>query len=175
MLDADITKINNKNFQFIHIVGAHLPFKYDINLNKIEKGTYTNIIDSSITVLEKFLKRLKENDVYDNSVIIVMADHGYGKTINDRSNPILYIKGKNEKHNYKVSNIKVSFIDLIPAFKQLINGDKTDKIFNEVNGQERRYLLYEYTNPDVLIEEIQKGNAWDEDTIVESGKKFISG
>jgi hypothetical protein len=104
-----------------------------------------------------------------------MADHGYGKTIKDRSNPILYIKGKNEKHDYRVSNKKISFVDLIPAFKQLINGDKTDKIFNEVNAQERRYLLYEYTNPDILIEEFQKGHAWEDDTIYESGKKFISG
>ena len=175
ILDNNVNIIEEKNFQFIHIIGAHLPFKYDINLNVIENGKYKNILDASITVLEKFLNQLKENNVYNNSVIVIMADHGYGKTIRDRSNPILYIKGKNEKHSYRVSEKKVSFVDLIPAFKQLINGDKTDKIFNEVNGQERRYLLYEYTNPDILIEEIQKGNAWNEDTIVESGKKFISG
>jgi phosphoglycerol transferase MdoB-like AlkP superfamily enzyme len=173
--DKKINIVDKKMFKFIHIEGGHVPFVYDINLNTIENGTYEQNLDASITVLETYINRLKENNVYDNSVIVVMADHGYGTSVYDRYNPILYIKGLNKKHNFEVSDKKISFVDLIVAFNQLIDGNKTDTIFIGLNNKERRYLLYDYTNPSVLIEEIQKGKAWNSETIVESGKKFISG
>lgn len=173
--DKKINIVDKKMFKFIHIEGGHVPFVYDINLNTIENGTYEQNLDASITILEAYINRLKENNVYDNSVIVVMADHGYGTSVHDRYNPILYIKGLNEKHNFEVSDKKISFVDLIVAFNQLIDGDKTDTIFIGLNNKERRYLLYDYTNPGVLIEEIQKGEVWNSETIVESGKKFISG
>ena len=51
-----------------------------------------------VKIIEQF-SRLKEKGVYDNSIIIVLADHGYIEGRDDgRQNPILYIKGLNEHH-----------------------------------------------------------------------------
>ena len=45
---------------------------------------------------EWFGSKLKEAGVWDNSVIIVLADHGYEPTgkLEGRQNPILYIKNQ---------------------------------------------------------------------------------
>ena len=75
----DINIVDNKYFQFIHIEGGHTPFNYDENVNRIseEEGTYEQKLRATLKIINSFIKRLKENNVYDNSAIIIMADHGY--------------------------------------------------------------------------------------------------
>ena len=168
-----INVTDKNNFHFIHIEGAHVPLKYDIDLNVVENGTYEGNIDSCITILETYLNKLKETNVYDNSVIVIMSDHGYGDSLYDRTNPILYIKGFNEKHDYRVSDKKISFVDLSKAFNELLDLKETDEIFADLDNSERRYLLYEYTNPDKLIEYIQYGQADNLDSMKKTGEEFI--
>lgn len=163
--------VTGNNFQFIHLEGGHVPFIYDANVNVIEDGTYDGNIDACITIIETYLNKLKDNNVYDNSVIVIMADHGYG-AINERQNPILYIKGINEKHSYRVSDKKISYVDLIPAFNQLIDGDSTDQIFNNLDNEERRFLFYLFSDPSLITEQVSKGNAWDSSTIYDTGVTY---
>ncbi len=167
-----ITKTSGNNFKFIHLEGAHNPKRYDINLNIVEKGSYLGNIDASITVLETYLKRLKDNGVYDNSVIVIMSDHGFKEVAYGRQNPILYIKGINEKHKYKVSSNKVSYGDLYTAFSQLIDGDKSDKLFTNTQDKERRYIFYEYNDAKHMREQTQVGKASNPKTLKDTGKKY---
>ena len=171
-LKKDLTLTTGNNFQYVHVEGAHVPFIYDVNLNKIEDGTYEDNVDACITMIEAYLNRLKENNVYDNSVIIIMADHGYRK-INARANPILYIKGINEKHEYRVSDKKISHLDLVSAFDKLIDGASTDEIFNELDNTKRRYLLYEFDKPNIIKEQILEGNAWNPDDFTFTGEEYL--
>ena len=69
---------NDNEFKFIHLEGGHAPFNLDENLDYIENGTYKQKIHGNLKYVKSFLDRLKKNKVYDNSVIVVMADHGYG-------------------------------------------------------------------------------------------------
>ena len=63
----------------------------------------------------EYIKRLKENGAYDNSVIIVMADHG-NTDLNDaddmlvRANPMFLVKGINEHHAFEKSDKPLSYI-----------------------------------------------------------------
>jgi len=170
----EIEKIDNKYFQFLHIEGAHTPFNYDENVNKIPEteGTYQLKIKATLNIVDTFINRLKENNVYDNSVIMVMADHGYWATT-DRHNPILYIKGINEHHEMVTSDIPVSYEDLIPAYLQLLDGQTSDKLFQNIDpNRVRRFIENAFEGEDNMIEYEVRGKAWDSAAIVKTGREF---
>lgn len=174
-IKEDLNVVDDKYFSFIHVVGAHPPFVYDEELVRhTEEGTYEDGVNASISIVNEYLKRLRENDMYDNSVIIVMSDHGNGEkeTTIDRSNPILYIKGINEKHDYEKSNKKISYANLNDAYMQLLKGDTSDKLFENLDNSKRRLIYSEIYNPE-LTEMVQTGNAWDTETLVETGTKYL--
>lgn len=170
----DIEVVNNKYFQFIHIEGGHVPFDYDENVNKIpeEEGTYRQKLKATLNIIDSFINRLKESNVYDNSVIIVMADHGYWAA-GGRQNPILYIKGIDEHHEMKTSDIPVSYEDLCNAYLELLKGNKTDNLFKDIpKGRVRRFIENAFKNEDKMIEYEQTGKAWDTSSIVATGREF---
>lgn len=171
----DFYKTKNNQFKFIHIEGAHVPFNIDKNMNSIENGTYAQKLEANITITKKYLDYLKENNIYDNANIIIMADHGYNLVPGavGRQNPILYIKGKNEKHELETSNKAISHEDLPSAYIDLLNNKKSNELFKDITeDRERRYLLYYYLDENHMVEYIQKGKAWNEKTMIPTGKEF---
>lgn len=165
----------NNQFKFIHIEGAHVPFNLDKDLNSISNGTYAQKLEANITITKKYLDYLKENNIYENANIIIMADHGYSLTTGaiGRQNPILYIKGKNEKHDLEISDKAISYEDLSKVYIDLLNNKKSNEIFNDISKErERRYLFYYYTEENHMVEYMQMGKAWDEKTLIPTGKEF---
>lgn len=167
----DIEIVENKNFKYIHIHGAHRPFRYDKDLNTIENATYETNNDACVTIVETYLNKLRESGVYDNSVIIVMADHGFGDTTADRLNPILFIKGFNEHHSYRESTKKVSYANLMDAFKDLMDGKSASQLFN-VDNTVRRFLYYKFYKPNVIYEQTLEGHASNSEALVPTGEKY---
>ena len=161
-------------FQFLHIEGGHYPWDTDENFNHKEKGTYEEKLVNSIKVLKKYLKLLKESGQYDNSVIIIMADHGNnGYDYVGRQNPILYIKGIDEHHDeLKISSKKVSFIDLNDSiYYDLLKGKKSTELLQDVsNNRIRRFIWYKYV--DKMYEQTLDGHAWESDKLKNTGKEY---
>ena len=167
-----LNKIDQNYFQFIHVEGGHTPFNYDENVNLIseDKGTYDMKLKTTAKVIEAYLNRLKENDAYDNSVIIVMADHGYYAHGNGRQNPILYIKGIDEHHEMNTSEIPVSYEDLTDTFTALLNGEKSENLFKDIDKSRIRKFLNNKCAKEASMKEYeQRGKAWDGDATVETG------
>ena len=172
--DNSVQLSNDKIFKFIHLEGAHVPFNQDKNLNRVN-GTYDDKLAATLTLINTYLNSLKENNVYDNSVIIVMSDHGYTlkKRPIGRQNPILFIKGLNEHHDMDKSDKKISYSDLNDAYIDLLNDKKSSELFSNIpSDRERRILLYEYLNENHMKEYLQKGHAWEDKMLVPTGKKF---
>lgn len=171
-----VEKDKQKFFKFIHVEGAHVPFDEDEELNKIDEneGTYEQKVASSLKLINSYINWLKENDVYDNSAIVILADHGYDyENIIGRQNPILYIKGIDEEHDMRESDKKVSYLDLANTFIDLMNGKKTDELFEDIDDdRERKFIWYEYTKENNMVEYVQTGNAWDKETAKTTGKKY---
>ena len=170
----DFKTSKNNQFKFIHLEGAHVPFNLDKDLNRISGGTYDQKVESNIVLTGKFLSYLKKNNVYDNSNIIVMADHGYNMLeAIGRQNPILFIKGKNEKHDLKISDKAISYDDLQSAYSDLLDHEKSINLFSDISSKRsRRYLFYYYGKEDNMVEYIQKGKAWDTNAMKKTGKEF---
>lgn len=131
-----------KAFRVYHLYGMHQPYIY--NSECVFTGDTTSFEEnymSNIVAVDKFLKDIKEKDLYDNSAIIVCADHGYeykdDKPYNQ--NPLLLIKGINEKHAFRISETKATYEYLTDIYNNLINGKNAE---NSVNGYEERYYYW---------------------------------
>lgn len=172
-----ITYTDQKCFRFFHIEGAHVPFRYDKDVNVIENGTYEQNIEASIKIADTYLKKLKRADAYDQSVIIVMSDHGYEWKEGypyGRQNPLLMIKGIDENHEMQISNAPISYDDLQSAYEKLLKGTAGSSVFEwkEKDQRERRYLWFRYLEEDHMIEYLQTGKASDPDTMRPTGREF---
>ena len=177
-LDQKAEIVNDNEFKYIHLEGAHFPFDSDKNFNKVEKGTYEDKIEASIKIIEKYLQYLKDNNIYDNSAIIIISDHGFWynttkENLLRRQNPMLYIKGVNEKHEMQTSDISVSFEDFQDICKELLNGKQSSEIFENIDtSKPRRFLLQYVGSYDYMEEYYQHGYANDFTTLEETGNVY---
>ena len=134
-------------FQFVHVEGAHLPMNYDEELNEVEIGTYRQKVAASIKLIDTYIQRLKNNLSYNNSVIIVMSDHGYYDNVDQdnnlpRFNPILLIKGINEQHDLIKSDLPISYInDLMNAYFDLLEEKPSTELFTHIPSQRTRTIF----------------------------------
>ena len=171
LINNKLEFVNDKYFQFLHIEGGHVPFDYDEDVNIIENGTYKQKLTAVLKVISLFINRLKENNVYDNSVIIILADHGEGKDTL-RQNPILYIKGINEHHEMYISDIPVAYENLIDAYISLLENKNSTELFLNLDKNRPRRVLNNLYTREIMIEWYQYGKAWDNDTFKASGREF---
>lgn len=126
-------------FQLIHIEGPHEPFTLTADMENAEESSYEDECVASLKITEKFLNKLKEIGIYDNTIIIIMADHGYGDS---RTNPLLLIKGYDEHHDQAVSDKAISYYDLQTAYIKLLADESIgEDVFADVrdNTRERFY------------------------------------
>lgn len=178
--NAQITTVSDKVFKFIHIEGAHVPLRYDKDVNIIgsDKGDYDQNVQASMTILKQYLDDLKEAGVYNNTAIVVMADHGYWTYWDDkllgRSNPLLAVKGVDESHPMALSEAPISYEDLQECFSRLLDGKSSDQVFDAKEGDQRvrRYLSYNYLEEGHIVEYEQTGYATDLGTMVATGRVF---
>lgn len=171
-----------KIFKFIHLEGAHAPFIYGENMDYVPGGDYRQNMEASITLAKNYIQALKESGAYDNTAIIVMADHGYNgqgdETDRDvwmRPTPLFLVKGKEEQHDtMQISEAPVSYVDLWEAYMRLMDGEKSDALFDwkEGDARERRYFRYSFSETYHLVEYIQKGHAQNLDTLEPTGREF---
>ncbi len=175
-LKSDMAFTNDKVFKFIHLEGAHVPYHYDKNVQLIENGTYEQSIEACITMISGYLNKMKSNNVYDNSIIIVMADHGYNglEMVEGRQHPFFLVKGINEFHELIVNHAPISYDDLQTAYARLLSGNRSNEIFDYQEGdqRERRFLFYRYLEEDHMEEFIQHGEANDLTTLTPTGRIF---
>ena len=164
--------IGQNLFQFLHLEGAHVPYNLNEDLELVEESTYQQKCVATLKIINAYLNRLRNSGVYDNSIIIVMADHGNRAPVN--ADPILYIKGLGEKHELSVSDKAVWYADLQQAFDELLDGKKSTELFGEVSSSrdDRIIISIPFQHEDAMTEYVQRGKAWDSSTIVETGNIY---
>lgn len=175
LLNSEITTTDQKVFKFIHIEGAHVPFNYDEDMNPIADGTYEQKQRATLTILKQYIQKLKDSGVYDNSTIMIMGDHGYNyDDLEGRQNALLMVKSENEHHELQWSDLPISYDDLQGSYQNLLNGLDSEHAFDGLteDNQTRRYLLFSYTEENLITEYYQMGYATDLETMQPSGKKY---
>ena len=178
-LDTEHVEIvSDKCFRFIHIEGAHVPFRYNKDVTLTKDGTYQKNIECTMTVVDGYLQKLKDAGVYDNTAIVIMADHGHEYTwdhlILDRCNPFLAVKGVGEQHPLNISEAPVSYEDLQEMYRRLLDKQPSSQVFDAREGENRnrRVLIYYYRDETKMSEYLQTGHASDPDALVPTGKEY---
>ena len=174
-----ITLTSDRCFRYIHIEGAHLPYRYDAEMNLLtdDSGSYTKNMEACMTITMKYLRYLKESGVYDNSAIIIMSDHGYNRFGYDleegRQHAILLAKGFGETHDtLQLSKAPVAHEDFLDMAVRLLNGSAGGALsdYREGDYRERRYLFFH--TYDHITEYIQTGKAADMNTLLPTGNEY---
>ena len=157
-------------FRWYHIEGGHVPFIYDENMNITDEGSYEQNIAASMMMADSLMRLLKTERVYDNSVIIITADHGFSEEdiVEDRNHPIFMVKGMNEFHKtMQTSDAPVSFEDLQEMFPRLMDGAGAEEAFDWHEGDARDRDCYVYYNAPLWtnVKHVQHGHAGDRSTL----------
>lgn len=186
------TVCSDKMFKYIHVAGAHVPYKFGPHLEVIEgteEASYQNNVAGTIYLIENYLDMLRHNGTYDNTAIVIMSDHGYaedenGEEINPgRQHSIFLAKGFGESHDYAVNEAPFSYDDLQTAYARLLSGSPAGELcdYKAGDARERRYLNYVHEfkgsefsemNGSGFIEMLQTGRADDLDTLKPTGNTY---
>lgn len=138
---------SKKTFKVIETYGCHYPFTMNENVKEDNSDSYKNMsleeqqnqeILASLNLLAKYIEYLKKAGVYDNTTIIFGADHGF----ENRYNPTLMIKKKDEKHDeIVINNAPVSMLeDFIPTILNIASNSKDygKDVYDYVEGESRQ-------------------------------------
>ena len=163
-------------FKFYHLNGAHTPFILDENFEvHKKKDTYENYrkqAKASVKMTEMFLNKLKELGIYDNSLIIVMGDHGAGYRVSEKALeslkedtgieinnnedevsgkvigsalPLLLVKPFKEKGDLEISDSPVSTADIPETVFSLLGIERENAFsFFHISPEEKGIRDYNY-------------------------------
>lgn len=74
--------LNIPTFKFYHLNGSHPPLELNENMEyeemEFSEKNYKRQSEGSLKVINKFFEKLKKLGIYDNSMIVVLSDHGIG-------------------------------------------------------------------------------------------------
>lgn len=143
LLGANISKINEKNLKFTANDYRYLEYLYDQEV-RCTDAAFGELLDY-----------LKKAEIYDNSYIIVISDHGenfdhnkvfHGENVYEGAVKVpLFIKAPNQEEGRALTN-KVSLIDVYPTLFNTLNF----RIDHKVDGQaldNKERLIYLETTP----------------------------
>ncbi|MEG0338802.1 MAG: sulfatase-like hydrolase/transferase [Oscillospiraceae bacterium] len=134
-------------FNFIHINGAHMPYRTDRYGNEVSEGTTVEeSARGSLQLAIDYLDELNAIGKLDSATVIITADHGQGKEY-ERQAPLMLMKPSGAKGAMQRSSAPVWQMDLIPTIMSdigLNNDHKYGKsCFEYKIGDKRDRMYYE--------------------------------
>jgi hypothetical protein len=172
------TASTKPTFRFYHMFMPHEPFLLNRNLEFGRIGNdyaaYREYALASLKLMINYLEELKNLGIYDNSAIIISADHGGGEYTTQKyissehrfvpilknghaiasGKPLLLVKKYQENKPLKVSHKPLSLLDVAPTIAKFadisdhnVEGKFVDEI-TENHQRERTYFYYRFSGWD---------------------------
>ncbi len=178
------TNTENKKFKLYHLNGIHTPYIVNSNIEYDTSKDYleldederrNNQIIASLDILVNYIEELKKSNVYDNTTIIFMADHGW----ENRYNINFMIKPAKENSEFKISHAPLAMTeDLIPTIENIASNSKYfgKDIWDYSEGDYRKRDIYNYTftRGDNTYNVLSKVTVSTEDIASDENKYYIS-
>ncbi|SDK16472.1 Arylsulfatase A [Halovenus aranensis] len=168
--DIDMKKINylSENGLYQYLSGETSVTEEEWT---VLKDWYDAAIARADAKIEEVVEYLKKIGAYDDTLIIITADHGEHFGENSRVyhhfsvydeliHVPLIVKYPNQKYSNTTVNKLVSLTDLYPTIYQLLTSSKVDKfdgtILPPLGDQEREFIFSEYGEPVGAMDLIKK-------------------
>lgn len=182
-LKVNETTNSNGTFRFIHMHGAHAPytmteqFQYIEYDNRRDDGWGSNGVSQAkgaLKIVYEYIRQLKELGKYDDSTIIITADHGYTESLSDSdgnmidiSFPILFVK-ENNQHNNGTLNINkapVCHENVIATIRNIIGVDTKNATLDDISENDERVRTLKICSNDLFEEyeingDVRDINSW---------------
>jgi hypothetical protein len=127
---------NIKQFKFLHLQGIHTPFYMDenghLNLLNGKRGLQgiRSVAKGNLKNLASFIEKMKQSGAYENSLIVIMADHGIN-TLGTKYQPLLLVKRPNDQYEtMQISDAPVHIADTTPAVLTELGLDRPKDAFS---------------------------------------------
>lgn len=140
------TVTDSKVYSFIHLDGTHPPLTLNEDVTVAETGKATPITQgiACLNIVREYIAQLKELGVYDDTMLIVTADHGSAP----RRWPIFLLKGLGSSGPVETSNAPISHENLLPTVMEgcgLNDGRRYGEPVDAVSDTaERKYFHYNW-------------------------------
>ncbi len=164
---------DDKNaFRIYHLFGAHPP--YTLNAQSIKSSEETSLEEQQLGImnlLQSYFAQMKQLGIYDNSNIIILADHG---DLNYAQNPLLLIKKGLETKTFSINDVPVSYDNLHATLLSFIGKDDlSDKNIFQLTYEDNKERLFYINERDYkAIEYVVRGHAENPDNIYATGNTF---
>ena len=181
-------------YRFIHLLGSHYPFNYDEDVNDLGEDNSDVFKQSqgAIKIVTTYIDQLKQLGVYENTTIIITADHGYWtitlEPIEETSTPIMFVKpeqsAEEDSRPIKVDEKPVSHLDLQATVLDAMGLDWSEyanrdewagySMLRSIDPARVRYYLTTDSEPDLTEVQFREycidGNALDWANWSETGR-----
>lgn len=166
ILDGIETNNKNKTYKLYHLNGVHSPYTVNENIeydlsdeykSKFETEKIDNQAVASLKILLNYVDELKKADVYDNTTIILLADHGFHNCYHVN----LLVKKANETKDFSISHAPIAIAaDFIPTILNAATNSKDygKDIWDYEEDEIRKRYIYNYafTNGDNMYNILYK-------------------
>ncbi len=181
-------------YRFIHLLGSHYPFSYDEEANFIgdDESNVFRQTQGAMHIVYEYIDQLKKLGVYENTTIIITADHGYWTItldpIEETSTPVMYVKPEQsaeaDAQPLVTDEKPVSHLDLQATILDAMGLDFSEyssrdewagySMFGYIDPNRKRYYLTTDSEPDLTEVQFREylidGNAIDWNNWHETGR-----
>ena len=141
-----------KAYHVIHLVGTHQPYNLNADVTPVTDGvgTWCGQARASLNIVYEYIRQLKDLGIYDDTMIMITADHGHGNL--HLSSPIMFVKRFGETGELKTSDVPVSQVNIQATVMEELglnaNGHFGISMYDVFldNAGMRRYLKYKWDN-----------------------------
>ena len=132
-------------FRFYHMVGVHSPYVRDRDLNYVSDGSGTEEEQGlgTLHIISEYMDQLKKLGVYEQTTVIVLADHGYNAHSDMEHCPLLMIKYPGESHPFEISDIPISYSSMAEILTEALQGELSSLEKWKQTGPRYFYYLFE--------------------------------
>ena len=192
-ISIDESLTGNGGFKFYHMCGAHMPYVIteDLTYANSETSDCASMLSQakgSMKIVLEYIEQLKSLDMYDNTTIIITADHGENylydpSRVNDlndlklekTSNPILLVKNANQTWDgVRKNSAPVSHTEVIAGIIAAINPQRAagyGSTLEDIEESADRERIFTFNRDDLsYVKAVINGNVLDEEswTIIET-------
>lgn len=171
-------------FRFYHMFGSHPGATINENAEYMMWVSLSQALRGDLKIIEEYLEQLKSIGAYDDSTIIITADHGEYKGRFDKPQTcLLMVKeaGADTTKPIQISQAQVSHENIFPTIIKAIGNDHTKygKALDEVSETEtvKRYIYNTEVDDETRYETVMKeylieGDASDMNNYSATGREW---